>query len=173
MSVRIFWYSSLKGTVTTLMSAPVSFAKSGARRCSGSAIWGPVNVRTVTLTPAKFWPDGEAAADADAAADGAVLGAGLGDGDAAEVQATATSMTLASRPPPFRDLPFAMCPPPSVTRPGTHPPCSQDHQVMPRLGSRSLPPARPRRLRRCGGANWPASFRRCSRAPAAPGSGRR
>src|SRR5437773_3164877 len=134
MSVRIFWYSSLKGTVTTLMSAPVSFAKSGARRCSGSAIWGPVNVRTVTLTPAKFWPDGEAAADADAAADGAVLGAGLGDGDAAEVQATATSMTLASRPPPFRDLPFAMCPPPSVTRPGTKRPGRQHHQVHPPTG---------------------------------------
>src|SRR5918995_211199 len=51
MSVRILSYRSAKGTVTTLMVAPVSRPKSGARRCSGSAIWGPVNVRTVTSTP--------------------------------------------------------------------------------------------------------------------------
>src|SRR4029450_9043642 len=33
------------------MLAPVRWLKSGARRCSGSAICGPVNVRTVTSTP--------------------------------------------------------------------------------------------------------------------------
>jgi hypothetical protein len=37
----------------TLIFAPVSFPKSGARRCRGSAICGPVNVRTLTVTPSK------------------------------------------------------------------------------------------------------------------------
>src|SRR5438034_5602221 len=37
--------------------APVAFSKSRARRCSGSAIWGPVNVTTRTVTPLNFWPE--------------------------------------------------------------------------------------------------------------------
>src|SRR6267378_3734151 len=37
--------------------APVSFSKSGARRCSGSAIWGPVNVTTRIVVPANDWFD--------------------------------------------------------------------------------------------------------------------
>src|SRR5437879_9407515 len=37
----------------TLILAPVSFSKSGARRCRGSAICGPVNVRMFTATPSK------------------------------------------------------------------------------------------------------------------------
>src|SRR6476661_7969816 len=40
----------------TLILAPVSLAKSGARRCSGSAIWGPLNVRMLTSTPANWLP---------------------------------------------------------------------------------------------------------------------
>src|SRR6266545_1432256 len=51
MSVRILSYRSLKGTVTTLILAPVSRWNSGARRWSGSAICGPVKVRTLTETP--------------------------------------------------------------------------------------------------------------------------
>src|SRR6266568_5037543 len=39
----------------TSILAPVSFSKSGARRCSGSAIWGPVNVTTRTVVPLN-WP---------------------------------------------------------------------------------------------------------------------
>ena len=35
----------------TLTLAPVSASKSGARRCSGSAICGPVKVMTLTVTP--------------------------------------------------------------------------------------------------------------------------
>src|SRR5712691_12948165 len=35
----------------TSIFAPVSFSKSGARRCSGSAICGPVKVKTRTVTP--------------------------------------------------------------------------------------------------------------------------
>ena len=35
--------------------APVAFSKSGALRCSGSAICGPVNVSTRTVTPLNFW----------------------------------------------------------------------------------------------------------------------
>src|SRR5882672_1251838 len=48
--------------------APVSLLKSGARRWSGSAICGPVNVTTRTVTPAKLWvAAGDAvAADCDA-----------------------------------------------------------------------------------------------------------
>src|SRR5215510_10070035 len=57
---------SEKGTVITLILAPVSFLKSGARRCSGSAICGPVNVRRLTVTPAKGWAP---AADGDLSAD--------------------------------------------------------------------------------------------------------
>src|SRR5689334_25238134 len=36
--------------------APVSLAKSGARRCNGSAICGPVTVSTFTSTPANWLP---------------------------------------------------------------------------------------------------------------------
>src|SRR5690348_6933220 len=36
-----------------LILAPVSFSKSGARRCSGSAICGPVKVIRLTVTPSK------------------------------------------------------------------------------------------------------------------------
>ena len=35
----------------TFTLAPVSFSKSGARRCIGSAICGPVKVMTLTVTP--------------------------------------------------------------------------------------------------------------------------
>src|SRR3990170_736751 len=35
----------------TLIFAPVSLPKPGPRRCSGSAICGPVNVNTFTVTP--------------------------------------------------------------------------------------------------------------------------
>ena len=38
----------------TCTLAPVSFSKSGARRCSGSAIWGPVNVTTRIVVPLKL-----------------------------------------------------------------------------------------------------------------------
>src|SRR5690348_3612186 len=41
----------------TLIFAPVSFSKSGARRCSGSAICGPVNVTRLTVTPSKGFCD--------------------------------------------------------------------------------------------------------------------
>jgi hypothetical protein len=37
--------------VTIFTFAPVRLLKSGARRCSGSAICGPVKVSTVTSTP--------------------------------------------------------------------------------------------------------------------------
>ena len=37
--------------MTTLIVAPVSSLNSGARRCSGSAICGPVKVITVASTP--------------------------------------------------------------------------------------------------------------------------
>src|SRR5690348_15590503 len=40
--------------VMTLILAPVSAWKSGARRCNGSAICGPVNVSTFTVTPANW-----------------------------------------------------------------------------------------------------------------------
>src|SRR3954447_19722203 len=44
----------------TLILAPVSFPKSGARRCRGSAICGPVKVTRFTVTPAKgFAPAAE------------------------------------------------------------------------------------------------------------------
>src|SRR5690349_18836389 len=42
------------GMVMTLILAPVSAAKSGARRCNGSAICGPVKVSTLTVTPANW-----------------------------------------------------------------------------------------------------------------------
>src|SRR2546421_11179309 len=35
--------------------APVAFSKSGARRCSGSAIWGPVKVTTRIVVPLNCW----------------------------------------------------------------------------------------------------------------------
>ena len=38
--------------MTTLILAPVLAANSGAWRCSGSAICGPVKVNTFTVTPA-------------------------------------------------------------------------------------------------------------------------
>src|SRR5712691_995608 len=51
--------------------APVSFSKSGARRWSGSAICGPVNVTTRTVVPAKFWVgDGATVAVVDCDAPG-------------------------------------------------------------------------------------------------------
>jgi len=34
--------------------APVALSKSGARRCSGSAIWGPVKVTTRIVVPLNF-----------------------------------------------------------------------------------------------------------------------
>jgi hypothetical protein len=37
--------------------APVSFSKSGARRCSGSAICGPVKVTTRMVVPLYGWFD--------------------------------------------------------------------------------------------------------------------
>ena len=63
----------------TLMWAPVSFSKSGARRWSGSATCGPLNVSRLTLRPLKACDAaglGAAAWDADAAALGAVDAAG-------------------------------------------------------------------------------------------------
>src|SRR6266498_3575439 len=52
MSVRILSYRSLKGTVTTLIFAPVSRWNSGARRWSGSAMDAahPRNRRLVMLS---------------------------------------------------------------------------------------------------------------------------
>src|SRR4051794_19955770 len=53
----------------TWILAPVSFSKSGARRCSGSAICGPVNVTTWMSTPSKrCGPAACAAPDRNAAA---------------------------------------------------------------------------------------------------------
>jgi hypothetical protein len=37
--------------------APVALEKSGARRCKGSAICGPVKVTTRIVTPLNFWPE--------------------------------------------------------------------------------------------------------------------
>src|ERR1700751_5027569 len=52
-----------------LILAPVSFSKSGARRCSGSAICGPVKVIRLTVTPSKSPAEaGEAGAEARMAA---------------------------------------------------------------------------------------------------------
>src|SRR5882672_5862215 len=61
-----------KPTATTLTWPPVSFSQSGARRWSGSATWGPLNVRMLTFTPLNFVPwDAAGAALADAEAAGA------------------------------------------------------------------------------------------------------
>src|SRR6266576_1878165 len=45
-----------KPTATTFTWPPVSFSQSGARRWSGSATWGPLNVRMLTLTPLNLSP---------------------------------------------------------------------------------------------------------------------
>src|SRR4029077_11102296 len=57
-----------KPTATMFTWPPVSFSQSGARRWSGSAIWGPLNVRILMLTPANLVPGEAAATDADGAA---------------------------------------------------------------------------------------------------------
>src|SRR5438309_11481498 len=84
--------------------APVSVLKSGARRCSGSAICGPVNVTTRTVTPA-YGCVGAALAVAAADCDG------LGDVAAGVwVHAANKRVAVASRasglnfipPPPIR-----------------------------------------------------------------------
>ena len=45
----------------TLIFAPVSASKSGARRWSGSATCGPLNVSRLTSTPVKSWPAADCA----------------------------------------------------------------------------------------------------------------
>src|SRR5882672_769646 len=68
-----------KPTATTLTWPPVSFSQSGARRWSGSATCGPLNVRMLMLTPANLVPGDAAAVGADeAGADAADAGADAG-----------------------------------------------------------------------------------------------
>src|SRR4029079_11725310 len=88
---------SWKPTASTLIVAPVSALKSGARRWSGSAIWGPLNVSRWTLTPANCCPPAAAdplAAGADAAGTGAAGDEALGDGLAAVLQAETIRIAL-------------------------------------------------------------------------------
>ena len=59
----------------TFTLAPVSFSNSGARRCSGSAICGPVKVRMLTVTPAYLPPAGAVVAAGPVVAAGAVVAA--------------------------------------------------------------------------------------------------
>src|SRR6476661_1783226 len=85
---------SWKPTASTLIVAPVSFWKSGARRWSGSAIWGPLNVSRWTETPANCCPPAAAdplAAGAEAAGTDA---AGDGDGLAAVLHAETIRIAL-------------------------------------------------------------------------------
>src|SRR3972149_771688 len=57
----------------TLIFAPVSLPKPGLRRCSGSAICGPVNVNTFTVTPSNgFGAAVTAGTDSNAAANSSV-----------------------------------------------------------------------------------------------------
>jgi len=69
----------------TLMWAPVNASKSGARRWSGSAICGPLNVSRFTLMPLNAWDGAGVAGPAEPAADAAgaeaaVVGAELAAG---------------------------------------------------------------------------------------------
>src|SRR4051812_13440898 len=50
----------------TLTWAPVSASKSGARRWSGSATCGPLNVSRLTLTPLNAWDGAGVAGSAEA-----------------------------------------------------------------------------------------------------------
>src|SRR6266540_5572695 len=101
-----------KPTAMTLIWAPVRRSKSGARRWSGSATWGPLNVRMLTLTPLNLSPCGgcdaaapDAGADAPGAADAGAVALGV-----AGAHADARSARLAKSPAPRRDQPFRMCP---------------------------------------------------------------
>src|SRR4051812_31544770 len=88
---------SWKPTASTLIVAPVSAWKSGARRWSGSAICGPLNVRRWTVTPSNCLPPaaGEALPPAPADAAGADEGAdAAGDGLAAVLHAETIRIAL-------------------------------------------------------------------------------
>ena len=110
-SVASFWKRSLNGAVVIFTLPPVICCHSSAWRCSGSAMGGPVNVMTLTVTPLKSLaaalPDalGEAAELALALAFALALALGLAaavaacDGDELAVlvpQALATSARIGS-----------------------------------------------------------------------------
>ena len=66
----------------TLILAPVSASKSGARRWSGSAICGPLNVSRLTSTPEKSWAAADALAAGSALAEAGATDAGADAGAA-------------------------------------------------------------------------------------------
>src|SRR6185312_11473450 len=90
-------------TATTLTWPPVSRSQSGARRWSGSATWGPLKVRMLTLTPLNLSPWGgadvagaEAGAEGEAAAVAATVGALVGGGETVGVAAPHPAITTTS-----------------------------------------------------------------------------
>src|SRR6266540_6137553 len=99
-----------KPTAMTLIWAPVRRSKSGARRWSGSATWGPLNVRMLTLMPLNLSPWGgcdAAGADADAAGGADAPGVALG---VAVWHAVTMIARLARTPAPRNNRPFRIWP---------------------------------------------------------------
>src|SRR5438105_1585570 len=84
------------------MRAPVAASNAGARRWSGSATCGPLNVSRLTVTPSN-WPvladvDADALADGDPAVGGlAVTGAALGVAEVPQAVTTSASTTAGAR----------------------------------------------------------------------------
>src|SRR5579859_2705344 len=116
--------------------APVRAANSGACRCSGSAICGPVKVSTVTSTPAN-WPvpppvvaaAGVLVAPAGAAVLAATGGMGVAVGEPESAPQPATSGTSISSPTRFRNLAFIASPP------------SKKHQILDTVAAPGRPSA--------------------------------